>query len=499
MSDQQQQPQYFMPRPEAKQGQDRVVNGNNQRRFNRKELDLENGKTVLRILPQKSQDAPFSRLKSMWFQARLDWTCINDKVLPVLSEMWPGTDDPILNALIKINQFEDVSKLFPGAPKFLFNVLILSHRPEGGSEDIRKPDWHIPKVLRLPKTMNDWIWARVMDSTLTPICDPVNGWWISITKTGQKLETRYDPNLEPELPRAISDDPNVVQQIMNKMTDLEKFVGSPDGDMIVKQQAVADELLRKYRLPAGGAPQQGISAPNIAVPTVGTPTAPQAPAAPQSPAAPQAPAAPQSPAAPQAPAAPPPPQTGGQPPFPGSATPANAAVAPMNPATVPATPSVAGPAPTGGNPMQGVSADVPECFAGLSEENPFLNAPKCRVCHKEMECREIDKKRILGEAYTPPQPAQNPTPSPSPQAPAVPAAPSSPEAASPPAPPQTASTDAPAAPSAPSMNDDANASSPSDGDSGLPPCYGNKGKGQPPAEGYECESCAFRLICERET
>ena len=127
------QPSYYQANPEAARAQQRVIDQNNQRRFSNRETELENGITVFRLLPPWGPSLSISKLKSMWFKNKLNWTCIPDGALPVVQEMWPdqGIEDPIMNALIRISQFTDMSEMFPQSPRFLINALLLSNTSEG--------------------------------------------------------------------------------------------------------------------------------------------------------------------------------------------------------------------------------------------------------------------------------------------------------------------------------------------------------------------------------
>jgi len=547
---------YYQPSADAVRYQQQIAEENAKRRGGGQEERLDKGTTVLRILPPWDETGAVSRLVSKWWKREMKWNSVKDGALPVISEMWPdmADQDHIMNALKRIEQVSDVSALFPKSPKFLVNALKASHTPLGvGAQPVDVPDWTTPRIVEVGKKINDWIHEQISDPHVGNITDPYNGNWIGIKRTGDMLSTEYDCKVYFKMAQKIIEDEALMDAIMAQLHNLADTIKRPDAEMLQKQAAVAEELLRMYNVtgiavgavgppaaypgpqtgqpaappmapPPGtapAAPQAAPPAPGAAAPTPTAPPAPGAPlaapgvalaappptaspplTAPAPSAAPEALVAPPTTAAPPPPnpaaappAAAPPPPGGTQPPFPAAGVANPAAPAPA-PAPV-APPAVHPPEggwvpPVGATPAPGAVATA--VTVSTDRKECFAGNAPDKYYLNEAICQvcaeQIECQQITMARSAPPE-AQASTESPA----TVATAPAPGSTPAPVAPPVASMT--PPATAAPSPSEAAPAPAPPVAPDGAPPCAYNLSKNEGPAEGYQCEGCLFRIPCEQ--
>lgn len=83
----------------------------------------------------------------------------------------------------------------PTDRKFYANALVIHDPNYGRVQDALAPNTHV--LLRLPKTVYDWIVSQITNPQIGDITDPQSGIDIMVTKTGKGLETKYACTLSP--------------------------------------------------------------------------------------------------------------------------------------------------------------------------------------------------------------------------------------------------------------------------------------------------------------
>lgn len=269
----------------------------------------------------------------------------------------------------------------PTDRKFYANALVIHDPNYGRVQDALAPNTHV--LLRLPKTVYDWIVSQITNPQIGDITDPQSGIDVMVTKTGKGLETKYACTLSPNGRTPI--DPNVLSSLT--LYDISDIFSTGFDDQRVEGLV---NSLRSAATQMTAAMPQFQQQMNSNYPQIPQYQQYQAPMPPQY----QAPAAPvyQPPQQPQTPPAPPvsspaqgfqgyqtQPQTPSVP-----ASPYGSQVPPMAPPSPVQTPP--SPAPVAPMTAPQATGSHPTCYGKYDQ-----SSVTCVVCPHEVECVRVSK------------------------------------------------------------------------------------------------------------
>lgn len=93
--------------------------------------------------------------------------------------------------------------------QFYINALVMQDPGYGRSPDALNSGTHV--LMRIPKTVYDWIVTQITNPTIGDITDPVSGIDIMITRSGAGLNTTYSCTMTPNGRQPI--DPNILNAL----------------------------------------------------------------------------------------------------------------------------------------------------------------------------------------------------------------------------------------------------------------------------------------------
>lgn len=211
-------------------------------------LKLATGKTKVRILPGQ---VPGSLDKDWYVKALVHYNINpNNPKIPVISPKSkdPDAPCPIHDRIRKLRGSSDPAdqaearRMWPKT--FYYMSVLLLDGPEAGSV----------KVLQGRKTLWKKIMSLTMDSEYGNVTDPVDGFDLTLVKTGKDLDTEYDV-IPSRNPSPISEDPEEVAAILNNLYDLWRFREAPSKDEIV---AFMNGEIGKFTTGGFGKPQEKV-------------------------------------------------------------------------------------------------------------------------------------------------------------------------------------------------------------------------------------------------
>lgn len=232
---------------------------------------FEEGVTFFRLLPPWSSRGVIGHIDANWYKRSLAWETIKDGALPVISSNWEdlADKDPIMNVLnIAAHTNSDAADLRKISPRFLINVLVRSFRRHDQRELLEYPDWLTPQVRWVTNGAYRALEGMVGQPGEPDVCDPINGCWLKMTLT-KGDRTEYKVEKAPHLGAPITEDEAVMQNILDNMMDLDKYMPRPNEEMWAKQQAVAQELRIRFNLAKDYAGP--VSMPNVPQPPITPP------------------------------------------------------------------------------------------------------------------------------------------------------------------------------------------------------------------------------------
>lgn len=283
----------------------------------------------------------------------------------------------------------DTEQWDPNTRTFYCNALVMADPQYGRVQEGLAPGTHV--LMRLPKTVYDWIVAQITNPQIGDITDPMTGIDIMISKTGSGLDTKYSCTLSPNGRTQI--DPAILSTLeLYNLSDIfstgfedQRIEGLVNSLRSAAQQMTAS--IQQYQqqmnsnfqppMPSQYNPYQQFNPQPVRGPVYQAPVAPQTPVQQPTPSQPNAfqgyasqPSVQPVQAVPASPY--------------GAGAPTPLPVAATNPAPVqnpaqPPVPSVAAPstAPAG-------SPDLPACYGKYDNASPL-----CVVCPKEIECSRM--------------------------------------------------------------------------------------------------------------
>lgn len=352
------------------------------------------GNSIVRILPPwdsrgmialtvYSHSITYSEPNSEY--PKYSWTCV-DRTFGKPCNICKGLEQLRATGV-------DTEQWDPNTRTFYCNALVMADPQYGRTQEGLAPGTHV--LMRLPKTVYDWIVAQITNPQIGDITDPTSGIDIMINKSGSGLDTKYSCTLSPNGRTQI--DPAILatlelynlsdifatgfddQRIEGLVNSLRSAASQMTASIPQYQQQMNSHFqppmpnqYNPYQQPAG---QFNPAAP--AVPSYQVPVAPQTPV--------QQPVQPQPNAfqgyANQAPTQPVPasPYGVGAPVPPPWETSSTAPVQPVKPQVPPQV------QPTQVAPSQPAApSNLPACYGKYDNASPL-----CVVCPKEIECSRI--------------------------------------------------------------------------------------------------------------
>lgn len=201
---------------------------------------------------------------------KYNWTCVQEtfgKPCKICEGLWQ-----LKNAGVDVSKYEASRRQFYMNAIVMYDPTYQADINAGKKpEDARgvAPGTHV--LMRVPKTLYDWILSQITNPMVGDITSLTNGIDIYVTKEGTGLGTSYTPTLSP------NGRTPVPQEYLDKIESLynldEVFSTGFDDDLI-------DRLVTHLKTSAGVIQQ---SVPNVVTGMAGYPNTPVAPATPATP------------------------------------------------------------------------------------------------------------------------------------------------------------------------------------------------------------------------
>lgn len=168
------------------------------------------GTSIIRVLPPWDQTG---RVALEVYQHRIEytdpgskytkynWTCV-DRTFGRPCNICQGLKE-MRDAGVNTEDWEANSR------QFYINALIVQDPGYGRSPDALMPGTHV--LMRIPKTVFDWIVTQITNPAIGDITDPQSGIDIMVTRSGSGLDTRYSCTLSPNGRQPI--DPNILNSL----------------------------------------------------------------------------------------------------------------------------------------------------------------------------------------------------------------------------------------------------------------------------------------------
>lgn len=240
------------------------------------------GTSVIRVLPPWDQTG---RVALEVYQHRIEytepgsrftkynWTCV-ERTFGRPCNICRGLKE-MRDAGINTEEWEANSR------QFYINALVMQDPGYGRSPDALMPGTHV--LMRIPKTVYDWIVTQITNPTIGDITDPNSGIDIMVTRAGAGLNTTYSCTMTPNGRQPI--DPNIMNALeLYNLSEI--FSGGFDDARIQGLVSSLRSSTANMATALGSIQQQMNSNPGYQAPQYNPPT-PVAPAQQYRPQAPQ--------------------------------------------------------------------------------------------------------------------------------------------------------------------------------------------------------------------